>query len=121
VIEGNDLWICRGEGEARRGRSEERPVFGPAVPALRSKQREMNMLAKVTLIAAMTILVCTASARADTVDGKPTHDADRHVPASVRGSPSILLEDIGARGPLGSCASGENYARTGSCGAEGRL
>ncbi len=79
------------------------------------------MLAKVTPIAAMAILVCTASARADSVDGKPTHDAARHVPASARGSPSILLEDIGARGPLGSCASGENYARTGSCGAEGRL
>jgi hypothetical protein len=99
VIEGNDLWICRGEGEARHGRSEERPVFRPAVPALRTRQREMNMLAKVTLIAAMAILVCTASARADSVEGKPTHDG----------------------GPLGSCASGENYARTGSCGAEGRL
>jgi hypothetical protein len=108
-----------GEGEARHGRSEERPVFGPAVPALRGKQREMNMLAKVTLIAAMAIPVCTASARADTVDGKPTHDADRHVPASVRGSPSILLEDIGALGPLDSCASGDGRAN--SCVAQGRF
>ena len=100
---------------------EGRPVFGPAVPAARDKQREINMLAKITLIAALAVLVCAASARADSVDGKPTHADDRHVPASVRGSPSILFEDVGALGPVDACASGAGYGRTDSCGAEGRF
>ena len=98
-----------------------RPVFGPAVPAPRDRQREMNMLAKITLIAALAVLVCTASARADSVDGKPTHPDDRHVPASVRGSPSIIFEDVGALGPVDSCASGGGYGRTDSCGATGKF
>jgi len=76
------------------------------------------MLAKITLAAAMAVLICAASAQADSVDGKPTLGADRHVPASVRGSPSILFEDVGALGPLDSCMSGDG---TGSCGAAGRF
>jgi hypothetical protein len=100
---------------------EERPVFGPAVPAPRDKQREINRLAKITLIAALAALVCAGSARADSVDGKPTHADDRHVPASVRGSPSILFEEVGALGPVDSCASGGGYGRADSCGAEGRF
>jgi hypothetical protein len=78
----------------------------------------MNMLAKVTLAAAIAVLVCAASAQADSIDGKPTPGVDRHVPASVRGSPSILFEDVGALGPLDSCMSGDG---TGSCGAHGRF
>ena len=77
------------------------------------------MLAKITLVAAITVLVCTAPARADSVDGKPTHPDDRHIPASVRGSPSILFEDFGGSGPVDSCASGGGYGRTDSCGAGG--
>ena len=76
------------------------------------------MLAKITLVAAIAVLICAASAQADSVDGKPTLGADRHVPASVRGSPSILFEDVGALGPLDSCMSGDG---TGSCGAAGRF
>ena len=79
------------------------------------------MLAKITLVAAMAVLVCVGSAQADSVDGNPTHPADRHVPASVRGSPAILFEDVGALGPLDSCMSDDAYGRTGSCGAEGRF
>jgi len=74
------------------------------------------MLAKITLIAAVTLFVCVAPVRADSVDGKPTHPDDRHVPASVRGSPSILFEN--ARGPLDSCS---DDASTGACGTERRF
>ena len=74
------------------------------------------MLAKITLAAAMAVLVCAASAQADSIDGKPTLGADRHVPASVRGSPSILFEDVGALGPVDTCMSDGR-----SCGAEGRF
>jgi hypothetical protein len=73
------------------------------------------MLAKMTLAAVMAVLVCAAPARADSVDGKPTYPTDRHVPASVRGSPSILFEDRGALGPLDACASDDGYGRTGAC------
>ena len=76
------------------------------------------MLAKITLAAALAVLVCTASAQADSIDGKPTPGADQHVPASVRGSPSILFEDVGALGALESCMS-DGGSR--SCGAEGRF
>ena len=76
------------------------------------------MLAKITLVAAIAVLAFAAPAQADSVDGKPTLGADRHVPASVRGSPSILFEDVGALGPLDSCMSGDG---TGSCGAAGRF
>jgi hypothetical protein len=75
------------------------------------------MLAKIALAAAMAALVCAASAQADSIDGKPTPGADRHVPASVRGSPSILFEDVGALGPVDSCMSDGG----GSCGAQGRF
>jgi len=34
------------------------------------------MLAKITLIAAVTLFVCVAPLRADSVDGKPTHPDD---------------------------------------------
>jgi hypothetical protein len=74
------------------------------------------MLAKITLAAAMAVLACISSAQADSIDGKPTLGADRHVPASVRGSPSILFEDIGALGPVDTCMSDGR-----SCGAEGRF
>jgi hypothetical protein len=73
----------------------------------------MNMRAKITLVAAIAVLAFAAPARADSVDGKPMHPDDRYVPASVRGSPSILFEDVGALGPL-DC-------RTASCGAQGRF
>jgi hypothetical protein len=79
------------------------------------------MFAKITLIAALAVFVCAAPARADSVDGNPTHPDDRHVPASVRGSPSILFEEVGALGPVDSCASGGGYGRADSCGAEGRF
>jgi hypothetical protein len=75
------------------------------------------VLAKITLAAALTVLLCAASAQADSVDGKPTHPADRRVPASVRGSAAILFED--ARGPLDSCS--DDGSGPGSCGAEGRF
>jgi hypothetical protein len=100
---------------------EGRPVFGPAVPAPGDKQREVNMLARIALVAAITVLACAASARADSIDGKPTHPDNRHVPASVRGSPSILFEDVGALGPVDSCARGGGYGRADSCGAESRF
>jgi hypothetical protein len=74
------------------------------------------MLAKITLIAAVTLFVCVAPLRADSVDGKPTHPDDPHVPASVRGSPAILFEN--ARGPLDSC---RDDTSTGACGAGGRF
>jgi hypothetical protein len=74
------------------------------------------MRAKITVIAAMAILICAAPARADSVDGNPTHPDDRHVPASVRGSPSILFES--ARGPLDACDSDDS---AGSCGAQGKF
>jgi hypothetical protein len=76
------------------------------------------MLAKITLVAALAVMICAAPARADSVDGNPTHPDDRHVPSSVRGSPSILFEN--ALGPIDSC-SNEGAASTGSCGAEGRF
>ena len=79
------------------------------------------MLAKITFVAAITVLACVASARADSVDGKPTHPDDRHVSASVRGSPSILFEDVGALGPRDSCASNGGSGLTDSCGAEGKF
>jgi hypothetical protein len=78
----------------------------------------MNVRAKIALVAAMTVLLCAASAQADSVDGRPTHPADRNVPASVRGSAAILFED--ARGPLDSC-SDDGSGRAGACGAEGRF
>ena len=76
------------------------------------------MLTKITLVAAIGVLICAASAQADSVDGKPTLGSDRYVPASVRGSPSILFEDVGALGPLDSCISGDG---SGACGAAGRF
>ena len=79
------------------------------------------MFAKITLAAAMAVLVCAASAQADSIDGKPTLGADRHVPASVRGSPSILFEDFGALGPLDSCMNDDGSGRAGSCGAHARF
>ena len=79
------------------------------------------MLAKITLITALAILVCAASARADSVDGKPTNPDDRHVPASVRGSSSIIFEDVGALGPVDSCASGGGYGLADSCSTQGRF
>jgi hypothetical protein len=100
---------------------EGRPVFGPAVPAPRDKQRKIDMFAKITLVAAITVLACVASARADGIDGKPTHPDDRHVPASVRGSPSIIFEDVGALGLVDSCVSGNGYGGADSCGAEGKF
>ena len=99
---------------ARNGRSSGRPFPHP-----NTNKRDMNMLAKMTLIAAMAVLICASPARADSVDGNPTHRADRHVPSSVRGSASILFEDLGAAGPLDSCTSEDGKARTDSCGAQG--
>jgi len=74
------------------------------------------MLAKLILAAAMAVLICAAPARADSVDGNPTHPADRNVPASVRGSPAILFENV--LGPLDACNSDDG---SGSCGAQGKF
>ena len=78
---------------ARNGRSSGRPFPHPA-----ANNGRTSVFARITLITAMATFICAASARADSVDGKPTHPDDRHVPASVRGSPSILFEDIYVRG-----------------------
>ena len=101
---------------ARNGRSSGRPFPHP-----NTNKREMNMPSKMALIAAMAVLICASPARADSVDGNPTHPADRHVPSSVRGSLSILFEDVGAAGPLDSCTSEVGQARTDSCSARGRF
>jgi hypothetical protein len=50
-------------------------------------------------LAAALALGHAATARADSVDGKPMHRTDRHPPASERGSPAILFEGGGATRP----------------------
>ena len=74
---------------------------------------------KITFVAAMAVFLCAASAQADSVDGNPTHPADRRVPSSVRGSSSVLFEDIGPLGSVDSCMSDDGNARTGACGPDG--
>jgi hypothetical protein len=57
-----------------------------------------------------------ATARADSVDGKPMHRADRHVPAGERGSPAILFEGGGAARPgPDSCATDDDFDPTRPC------
>jgi hypothetical protein len=64
-------------------------------------------------------LLSVAPAQADSVDGSPMHRTDRHPPASVRGSPSILFEDRGVIGPFSNCVTGDADGRMRSCSAEG--
>jgi hypothetical protein len=61
-----------------------------------------------------------ATARADSVDGKPMYRTDRHQPASERGSPAILFEGGGASRPwpFDSCATDDNFDPT-RCTAAG--
>jgi hypothetical protein len=74
------------------------------------------MMALATILAVGT----AATALADSVDGKPTDGADRHPPASLRGSPAILFEDRGAQfRPLEACATDDAYGGAASCGGGG--
>jgi hypothetical protein len=80
------------------------------------------MLVKMKAALAAVLVVASASvALADSVDGSPLPRSDPNPPASVRGSPSILFEDRGVIGPLGSCMTDDAYGRTISCGAGGVL
>jgi hypothetical protein len=84
------------------------------------------MLAKMKVAMAL-LLVASAPALADSIDGQPMPRTDRRPPASVRGSPSILFEDRGLilredsgwAGPLDTCMTDDGYGRTRSCSAGG--
>jgi hypothetical protein len=77
----------------------------------------MSIRIMMALAAALAVGIAT-TALADSVDGKPTDRADRHPPASLRGSPAILFEDRGAQAQsLNACATDDG--RTGSCSTGG--
>jgi hypothetical protein len=76
------------------------------------------MLAKMKVALAAVFVVASASvALADSVDGSPLSRSNPNPPASVRGSLSVLFEDRGVIGPLGSCMSDDPNGRAISCGA----
>jgi hypothetical protein len=78
------------------------------------------MLAKMKVALAAVFVVASASASvalADSVDGSPLSRSNPNPPASVRGSLSVLFEDRGVIGPLGSCMSDDPNGRAISCGA----
>jgi hypothetical protein len=79
------------------------------------------MLLRTTLSLATALTLLTAPAFADSIDGNPIGPTDRQPRASVRGSPSILFEDRGVLGPLGTCKSDDGYADTRSCGPDGAI
>jgi hypothetical protein len=76
----------------------------------------MSIRIMMALITALAV-AGAATARADSVDGKPMHRADRLQPASERGSPAILFEGGGATRlwPLDSCATDDDSDRTRPC------
>jgi hypothetical protein len=76
----------------------------------------MSTRIMMALIAALAV-GGAATARADSVDGKPMHRADRYLPASERGSPAILFEGGGATrpGPADSCAPDDDSDPTRPC------
>ena len=79
----------------------------------------MRMSHLRALALAVAVTLCAAPALADSIDGSPIARTERQPPASVRGSPSILFEDHGVRGPFGTCGE-DGYADT-RCGADGAL
>jgi len=78
---------------------------------------KMALAAVLVAASAGLALGSAATALADSVDGKPTDRADRHPPASLRGSPAILFENRGAQSRPHACATDDVTGRSGSCAA----
>lgn len=68
----------------------------------------MSTRIMLALIAALAV-GGAATARADSVDGKPTHRTDRYLPAGERGSPAILFEGGGATPQQGPTQAEQNW------------
>jgi hypothetical protein len=84
------------------------------------QSKETHMLVNMKAALAAVFVVASASvALADSVDGSPLSRSRPNPPTSVRGSPSILFEDRGVIGPLGSCMTDDAYSPTTSCRAGG--
>jgi len=74
---------------------------------------------RLALAVSAALVLCVAPARGDSVDGSPIRRIDRQPPASVRGSPAILFEDRGGRGPLDGCPLDGADTGPPSCSAGG--